>query len=101
MPILGTLLVTLFGGLIEFLVHFFTKVVATRIALGALMVASFAILYAAGQALLSSIAMAVPTVLVDAMAMIFPSNTAACIAAMIAVDAVTAAFKVYLLGFGK
>jgi len=98
MPVLGGLLVTLFTGLVDFFVHFFTREVALRLAFGAMMVAGFTLLFGAMSAALAALAVVTPDALVTGMSWVFPDNTAACLSAILATDSACVGFRLYMLG---
>lgn len=98
MPLLGGLLVTLFTGLVDFFVRFFTRDVALRLAFGALLVAGFATLYAAIAAALAAVSVVTPDAVLQGFSWFLPANTAACVSAMLATDAACTGFRLYVLG---
>jgi hypothetical protein len=100
MPLLGGLMLTLFAGLLDFFVKFFTRDVALRLAFGALMVASFVVLYGAAVGLMSAIAVTMPSFLVSAIAFAFPSNVSGCLAAALGADAACMGYRLYVVGLG-
>jgi hypothetical protein len=98
MPILGALMLTLFTGLVDFFVKFFTREVAIRLALAALIVAAFATLYTALQVLVASVAISMPGGLVTAIEFMMPANITACASVVLATDAAVAGFRLYVAG---
>lgn len=98
MPILGTLVLTLFTGLVDFLVVYFTRTVAIKLAFGALIVTAFGVLSVSINVAVSALAYSMPSTLVTAFAFLFPANVVNCVAAVIACDSVVAGFRLFVSG---
>lgn len=98
MPILGGLVAALFTGLFDFLVVYFTRTVALKLAFAAMITTAFAVLLLSMNALVSGIAYTMPPGLVVAMQFVFPSNIVSCLAAVIACDSVCAGFRLFASG---
>jgi len=93
MPLLGSLVVTLFGGIASFLVRFLAvkaaAVAAAVATFGALTVA----LYAAASGAATAIAVAFPPVMLTGVWLFVPDNAVACMAACIACDTAVALYR--------
>lgn len=93
MPLLGSLLVTLFGGMLSF----FVKFLAVRGAAVAAALATFAIsigaFYAAIQAAYATIATAFPAMVMTGVWLFIPDNAGVCLVAIVATDTAAALYR--------
>jgi len=101
MPILAAFLGTLFGGLVEFFVKYFSKSVALKLAFATLMVGGVTAAVAVLEGLVTALQVSMPPDLAQAFATILPSNTQACLSAVLATEAVCSGLRLYLLGMGR
>lgn len=95
MPLLGSMLINLFTGLITYFCQWFTK----KVAIGAAAVATFSaltlVLWAAIGAVMGTIVYAVPgdSAFMTGLWVALPGNASACFAATIAADTAVALYK--------
>lgn len=93
MPLLGSLIVSVFGGLAAFLVRF----LAVRAAAVAAAVGTFAALtgaiYASAAALVAGIAATFPAIVLTGVWLFVPDNAGVCLAAVIACDTACALYR--------
>jgi hypothetical protein len=93
MPLLGGLLVTLFGGLATWLTGF----LSLRVAIAAAGIAAFSALtlalFAAASGLASGITAAFPSIVMTGVWLMVPDNAIPCIAAIISCDTAMAIYR--------
>jgi len=93
MPILGSLLVTLFGGLATFFVRFLAVRAAAVTAAIATFVALTAALYGSALALQAGLEVAFPSIVLTGVWLFVPDNAVACLAACIGCDTACALYR--------
>lgn len=93
MPILGALLVSLFGGMLSFFVKFLAvRAAAVAAALTAFLV-TIGLFYTAAAAAYVSIATAFPAIVMTGVWLFVPDNAGVCLAAIIATDTAAALYR--------
>lgn len=98
MPVLAGMIGALFAGLFDFLVTYFSRTVALKLAFGAMITAAFGVLMVSLNLAVSALAYTMPEGLVVAFQFVFPGNVVTCAAAAIAADAVIAGFRLFVSG---
>lgn len=96
MPLLAAFLGALVAGLAEYLAGFVTRKVAVYAALTAVMAASWALMAAAVWLVVGASAASVPTLVVNAVAFIFPSNLTTVVTGALAIEGTVAGFRMHM-----
>jgi Na+/phosphate symporter len=100
MPIFASLLTGLFGKLFDYFAAHFARNVAFKLAVGAMIVAAFWVVYAAVYSSVSLLSMAVPTTLAEAFAFVLPGNVDACLTAVVTTHVTVLSFRLWQIAIG-
>ncbi len=93
MPLLGGLLVSLFGGLLTFFVKFLAVRGAAVAAALATFAALWAVVFTAASVAASSVTMAFPTMAMTGVWLFVPDNAPVCLAAILSIDTAALMYK--------
>jgi hypothetical protein len=100
MPLLASLLTALFGKVFDFFSAYFARTIALRLSVGALVVASFTVLYQLVYSSVSLLSLSVPVTLAEVFAFVLPGNVDACITAVLTTEAAILGFNLWTLSIG-
>jgi len=95
MPLLSALMISIFGSVLDFFLHYFTKKVALRLAGVSIAVAAFLSLYAFVSASMLALTVSLPPLLSQAFLFLFPSNVNACVSAALGVEIACTGYRLW------